>query len=246
MNHNSITTETSSETSASRCPHCGREYPIIRIPGLFGRDGRAIRSTHCGCDGERMAEEEEARRELQTQLTTAWHGTGVPEEFWDVSPDFDRLGMVGPEQWLYMHGPKGTGKTTAACRVLKAFVRKYQSDGHVSARFVDLPDWLASMRRWGDAEEDAYQRAAGVRMLVLDDLGKGKPTDWAMERVFRLINDRYKHRRPTIITSQYDLGTLGQRCAINGDIETAEGMVSRIGKRGMDIRFDGPDLRLIG
>lgn len=243
-------TETNMETSISKCPYCGKEYPMIEIPSLF-KDAKPmkIRSSYCGCDGELKAERDANVKQLQMELTKAWKNTDIPEEFWGVKPDFESLKYISEDpshNWIYYHGQKGTGKTTDAACVLKAYVRRNQKNGYVSAKFIDLPNWLASMRRdWGSLEEDGYQRAAGVGLLVLDDLGKGKPTDWAMERVFRLINDRYNHRKPTIITSQYDLNELGLRCAVNGDVETAEAVVSRIIKRSKPVYKNGPDRRLL-
>ena len=184
----------------------------------------------------------ERRRLMQADLVRAWRGTGVPKRFRSVQPDME--GLEGLGEGLYMTGPKGTGKTTAACRILKAYVRENQRDGWVSARFLSVPDWLASMRGvWGDQEEEAFQTASRCRLLVLDDIGKGKPTEWAIERLFRLVDDRYNGSRATIFTSQYDLGELGERCTVNGDAETADAMVSRIFETCKGVTFDGDDLR---
>lgn len=231
--------------SGSRCPYCGKEYPKITIPRLFGEGGRAIYTTHCGCDGEMEAEHAEYVKARQRELAEAWHKTGAPKMFWDVAPDYDSLEKINEGKWLYLYGPRGTGKTYRGCRILKAYVARAQKNGYASARFIDLTDWFASMRRdWGSQEEDAYQRAAGVRLLLLDDLGKGKPTEWAMERLFRLVKDRHKDLKPTIITSQYNLDMLAKRCSVNGDYETVDAMVSRIYQRSESMKFDGPDLRV--
>ena len=218
-------------TTAKVCPYCGKPYKTVTIPALWNIPERTIQSRECGCEGERVALKDAYRRATQNDLIRAWHGTGVPKRFYGVQPDRD--------------GPKGTGKTTSACRILKAYVREHQSNGWVSARFLSVPDWLASMRgQWGDQEEEAFQRASRCSLLVLDDIGKGKPTEWAIERLFRLVDDRYNGARPTIFTSQYDLGELGERCTVNGDAETADAMVSRIFETCKGVTFDGPDLRI--
>lgn len=227
------------------CPYCGKPYPTIKIPSLFGAGSKTIQSAVCGCEGERAHESEEARRRLQADLTRAWHKTGVPKRYWDVQPDHDGLSDMEAAGGMYMTGRKGTGKTTKACEILKAYVRREQRDGWVSARFMSVPDWLASLRgRWGEQEEEGYQRAAVSKLLVLDDIGKGNPTGWAIERLFRLIDERYNQMRPTIYTSQYNLGDLSDRLTIEGDLETADAIVSRIHETCKGVRFDGPDLRI--
>lgn len=231
-------------TTAKTCPYCGKPYPTVTIPALWNIPERTIQSRECGCEGERTALHAEYRRAMQSDLVSAWHNTGVPKRFYEVQPDRDGLAELEFSGGLYLTGPKGTGKTTAACRILKAYVRENQSNGWVSARFLSVPDWLGSMRGvWGDQEEEAFQRASRCRLLVLDDIGKGKPTEWAIERLFRLVDDRYNGARPTIFTSQYDLGELGERCTVNGDAETADAMVSRIYESCKGVVFDGEDLR---
>jgi predicted ATPase len=230
-------------TYDSRCPHCGKEYETYTIAGYRGRPLTIRRE--CGCQGAKDAAKEEYVRVRGAELTKAWRGTGVPERFWQVQPDSDGLAELDSHQGLYLSGPMGTGKTTKACRILKAYVRREQRDGWASARFMSVPDWLASMRgQWGDIEEDRYQRAAGCRMLVLDDIGKGKPTAWSVEKLFRLVDSRYNSTKPTIFTSNYDLGDLGERYAVDGDHETADAMVSRMAEMCKGICFDGPDLRM--
>ena len=228
--------------SDSRCPYCGNEYPTITIPAPFGAGTYTVRSSSCGCEGEAEATRVQARTLRQAELTRAWHGTKVPKRFRDVTPDYNLLGQLEFSGGLYLHGPKGTGKTTTACKVLKAYVSRNQRDGWVSAKFVSVPDFLASMRGTWE-EEDAFEIAAGCKLLVLDDMGKGKPTEWAMERLFRLIDRRYNDKIPTIITSQYSLSELGGKCSSNGDVETAEAMVSRIHEMCATVGFNGPDLR---
>lgn len=231
-------------TTAKTCPYCGKPYPIVTIPALLNIPERTVQSAECGCDGEKAALHAAYRRSMQSDLVRAWHNTGVPKKFQEVQPDRDGLAELEFSGGLYLTGPKGTGKTTSACRILKAYVRENQSNGWVSARFVSVPDWLGSMRGvWGSQEEEAFQRASRCKLLVLDDIGKGKPTEWAMERLFRLVDSRYNGARPTIFTSQYDLGELGERCTVNGDAETADAMVSRIYETCKGIVFDGEDHR---
>lgn len=230
-----------------KCPYCGKEYPMVEIPGLFGGQPRTIRSAVCGCQGETDRRREEERRERQAALRAAWEATGVPARYMDLAPDFDGLDVSGRKGGLYIYGPRGTGKTRRACAILKAHVaRETDTDGRCRAGFVSLPEWLASMRgsSMGQEEERAYNRAASRDLLVLDDMGKGKPTQWALERLFRLVDDRYTKMRPTVYTSQYGLGELARRLG-GDDPETAEAIVSRIMETCTGVLMDGPDRRKI-
>lgn len=226
------------------CPYCGKEYPTVTIPGIFGGASRTIQSRECGCAGELEAKRERERAERAEALRTAWASTGVPTRYMGVAQDKEGAQRILEGHGLYFYGPRGTGKTQSACSVLKAYVAVHtDSEGRCGAAFVSVPDWLASMRgAWGEDEERAYNRAASRSLLVLDDLGKGKPTQWALERLFRLVDDRYNKLRPTVYTSQYGLGELAQRLGWE-DRETAEAIVSRIHETCTGVRMDGPDLR---
>jgi DNA replication protein DnaC len=65
-----------------------------------------------------------------------------------------------------------------------------------------------------DSEEE-FRRYATARLLVIDDLGAAKGSEWVEEINYRLINHRYEHKMPTLITSNLlpkELGAaLGER-----------------------------------
>lgn len=228
------------------CPYCGKEYPIIDIPSPF-KGGRPLRipSNKCGCEGETMADADEERRREEQSFQDAWEKCGVPDEYKDVEPNFKALDNLNGLS-LYAHGDFGTGKTTMAAGILKAFVMRDHKDGYAPARFLTAYDWLASMRtsNWG-LEENAFQRAAGIKFLVFDDIGKGKQTDWAVERIARLVDIRTSNGRQTIYTSNYSIGALGDRCRESGDDVSAGAMVSRLSsKKVLVLTMNGIDHRL--
>lgn len=221
----------------------------------MGVPERRIVHPVCSCEGFVSEYVERSRGRRREALTRAWEGTGVPAEYRDVTPDFERLDRIDLEGGggLYLHGRRGTGKTHDACRVLKAYVaRNASEDGWCSARFVPVLDWLDRMQdayhKWSWSAEDEYQRAAGTGLLVLDDIGKtnSRVSDWTIGKLFRLVDDRYRSRRPTIFTSKYGLGELAERLAVDGDADKSGDMVSRIRQRCERVGYDGPDRRLGG
>lgn len=77
-------------------------------------------------------------------------------------------------------------------------------------------------------EQDIIARYTGTPLLVIDDLGKEKPTEWALSTIFNIVDGRYRKGKPTIYTTQYNGKQLAERLASGGNPETAEAIVSRM------------------
>src|ERR671915_354540 len=102
---------------------------------------------------------------------------------------------------LYFCGGVGTGKTHLAVAVMNELIRRKR----IPSLFVTVPELLDNLRetynkpgRNLDEWMDAVQNAD---FLVLDDLGSERPTEWVRERIFVIVNHRYREALPTIFTS---------------------------------------------
>jgi DNA replication protein DnaC len=70
-----------------------------------------------------------------------------------------------------------------------------------------------------------------AEVLVLDELGASKPTDWVWDTVAHILNTRYNDRRTTIITTNYsNAGPLGTETGPRGSMRE-ETLGDRIGER---------------
>lgn len=117
----------------------------------------------------------------------------------------------GPLPNLVLFGPTGTGKTFAA--VAAARVRFDAGD---EVQFWPIVELLDAIRPNGDP--DAWNAAVyDAQVLILDDLGAARATDWTDERLYALVNRRWLDERPTIVTTNLhprDLATnIGDRMA---------------------------------
>jgi DNA replication protein DnaC len=117
-----------------------------------------------------------------------------------------------PERWLYLWGPRGTGKSHLAAAIAYA-----RAGCGVEVAYVTVPRMLAFLREgFGDRTADErLNYLCAVPLLILDDLGSEQQTEWSKAQMFLLINDRYLHERPTVITSNLSLDGEG----IEGRIE---------------------------
>src|SRR3954453_16743123 len=114
--------------------------------------------------------------------------------------DLDHRLNDGRGLWLF--GDTGTGKTTLAMLISKAALQNGRS-----VAIYSLPKLLARIRRTYDSEPggDSYlsffERLTSVDLLHIDDLGAEKRSDWVLEQLYALVNERYEAQRSILITT---------------------------------------------
>jgi DNA replication protein DnaC len=113
---------------------------------------------------------------------------------------------------LWLFGDTGTGKTTLAMLVSKAALAAGRS-----VAIYSLPKLLARIRRTYDAEpgQDSYltlfEQLTSVDLLHIDDLGAEKRSDWVLEQLYALVNERYESQRSILVTTNLDEAALEEQ-----------------------------------
>lgn len=134
---------------------------------------------------------------------------------------------------LLILGPTGVGKTYQAYGALRELAAR-----GITAEWaaVTAPDLYAALRpREGADSEAEFRRYADVPLLLLDDLGAAKGSEWTEEVTYRLIGHRYDAMTPCLITSNVPVDKL--RAALGDRVASrlAE-MCQRVILRGTDRR----------
>ncbi|MFQ5702201.1 MAG: ATP-binding protein [Acidobacteriota bacterium] len=106
---------------------------------------------------------------------------------------------------LLLLGPCGVGKTHLAAAALTRLI----VDKGVHGLFYDFRDLLKEIQASynpvsGTTERSILQPIFNAELLVLDDLGATKMTDWVRDTLSHIINNRYNERRMTFFTSNME------------------------------------------
>jgi DNA replication protein DnaC len=133
---------------------------------------------------------------------------------------------------LLLSGTNGVGKTHLAVSVL----RELAVTKGVRGQFWDFHELMREIKNSYDpaTRTTEYQVLAPVidlPLLLLDDLGAWRITDWMNDTLFYILNTRYLARRATFITTNYFDANTRQEAKNPNDGHTREFFVERIGDR---------------
>jgi DNA replication protein DnaC len=137
---------------------------------------------------------------------------------------------------LWLMGDVGTGKTSLAMLVSKAALEHGRS-----VAIYSLPRLLARIRRTYDAEagEQSYleffERLTAVDLLHVDDLGAEKRSDWVLEQLYAIVDERYATNRSMLVTTNMGVTDL--------EAQIGERTVSRLAEMCETLLMYGDDHR---
>lgn len=105
---------------------------------------------------------------------------------------------------LYLCGAAGTGKT-----VFATFMVRLKWLNNINAKYINYPAWISEVRN--DLKNIEYKTEKIKKykgLIVLDDIGVGKSSDFVIERTYLIIDYRQTNNLQTVITSNLRLNEL--------------------------------------
>jgi DNA replication protein DnaC len=187
-----------------------RSCPLGECDGsTWVLDERTGEARACGCRDGRVR-----------KAASGGIGTGIGRRFLEVSFDREPIVSLDPVvlrqvrafvrsleenldagRGLWFDGPVGTGKTSLAILIAKAAKQAARSYA-----VYPVPRLLAEIKRTFDRDaSDSYlgffHRLCSVDLLVLDDLGAEKQTEWVLEQLYSIVNERWQDRRSIVVTT---------------------------------------------
>lgn len=148
-----------------------------------------------------------------------------------------------PRPGLFLYGDRGRGKSGIAISIVNGRV---QAHGDV-ALYITVPDLLDHLRstfgpKSDVSYDDLFEQVKGVSLLVLDDLGTENPTAWAVEKLYQVVDYRYRSRLLTIVTSNLSPSELTEHFDRVGDW-TGKRIIDRLVTMCAVVEVAGPNLR---
>lgn len=192
----------------------------------------------------------EYHRRQRAEFALARWTTAVPYRYRDAVADHpavtrwaDRAAAdIRTAGFLVLTGEIGNGKTHQAYgglrRIAEAGPKRFEM------RALTAPDLYGLLRPGGSEKGTEYElgRLCKVPLLLLDDLGTEKLSEWTEEATYRLLNERYNECLPLIVTTNL-LVRASAAGAPDLVSRLGERLASRVAQASTVVTFDGPDLR---
>lgn len=174
----------------------------------------------------------------------------IPNEIADgiyKLPDYDHKNMEELKRSCFMYGKVGVGKTTEACRYMlqyhkeRFFTAEWERYSEHSIlltpkvlnyKFTSLVRFYMNINDTFSNNQlsvkQVYDNYKNVDFLIIDDIGKDKPTDWSFTMFSELINDRHNDKKITIITSNLSLKRLALEKYIDDRVKRRLGYYKKL------------------
>lgn len=215
-------------------------------PSCFGQARRSINGTSTLC---RTPNPARIVNILNQAMIPSRYATAKLDNFANLTGNGREI-LQGVRQWfqeynpndpkgLLLGGPVGVGKTYLLAAIAKHFAHR----GH-TVRFVDFFQLLNELKTgYANDQTDGtiIQQLIDVEILIIDELGKGRNSDWELSIIDQLVMGRYNQNKIVIASTNYGLKS-NQRVALNYqndltldrrsfELDQEQSLESRVGAR---------------
>lgn len=199
------------------CDICGKER-LWRKLSVFGKETHVC--MQCKCEKEEKEKDDQRLQEYNAKVAfeSRVEQATIPLrlknasfdnykilpqnqkafiEFKKYADEFTKETEIG----LCVYGNAGNGKSHLSAALANDLLNK----GY-SIKFQNVPDLFSRIKATFDnsSNETEFQiikELTNVDLLILDDAGAEKPTEWVQEKLYQIINNRYNNLKPIVIST---------------------------------------------
>lgn len=155
-----------------------------------------------------------------------------------VKKFYDDFDTINPQKGLYLHGPFGCGKTY----IIAALFNELKKKG-ARCKIVYFPSLLRNLKSDFDSFGDEMAYLLDVDLLLIDDIGAEKVTEWSRDEVLAsILQERMENYKPTFFTSNLNLEELERHFKTSNNYSDEEIKIKRILER---IKYMTIDMELL-
>lgn len=209
------------------CPHCEQIVPKM-ILNVLGRE--KVIQPHCKCEVENYEKEIQvmidlkAKRDIESRFSISSLGERFSASTFDsfkpiegTQTAYERCRDYAvtynrQSEGLLVWGEYGNGKS----HLVASVAHEIQLQGYTVV-FQTLPELLERIRQTfndrsnKETEKDIMYALLNCELLVLDDIGAEKVSDWVQDVLFRIVDGRYRKKKPILYTSNLKPSELKDR-----------------------------------
>ncbi len=203
--------------------HCGKCHAPKQIRMKFNGMKEKVLPVMCDCMKADIAKQEEAKKrdEKRKKIEHLRENSLIDKRYENCS--FETITVTDDNrkqvrickryavkfeelyksnQGLLLYGDVGTGKTVLACCIANYLMEHLHSV--YSTSFVEILRHSQGFNH-DEKEEIIQRRMRTAELVILDDLGAERGTDYGLEVVYNIIDGRYRSGKPMIVTTNLSL-----------------------------------------
>lgn len=178
-----------------------------------------------------LLEESNLGRRFKGRTFDSFDREKFPDAF-DLVKAFAENFEQNKGEGIFLTGNPGTGKTHLAAAAANYIIKTFG----IPVKFGSFTELLEGIKNSFGGNEDAGRELIDVPLLVIDDLGKERQSEWSRSVLYRVINGRYENYSPVIITTNETPQTVEKNIG--------EATFSRIFEMCDGVSMNGEDYRM--